>query len=248
MTGDRLNFQNIIPIISSEYLKIYEIFRNKFEKILTNAKGKNKKLEYGEYFLNSSARKTKLSLNEPTNYTMNNLMKKTVTMKGKELGMTQKDITFGFTEDTKVARKEIVIRISTIFLEFLKYLENEYIDRIEKNLIELKEKYDDGKILLEVREEDLNNKEEDEDSFAGETHDTDNRRTIILMNHIIKLAELKKEIDDSFNNTGNNIQRRKNKYDIMIENDVLFQGDSLDLLKLFSNHLVNKKKRNIKNK
>jgi len=246
VTGDRLNFQNIIPIISSEYLKIYEIFRNKFEKILTNAKGKNKKLEYGEYFLNSSARKTKLSLNEPTNYTMNNLMKKTVTMKGKELGMTQKDITFGFTEDTKVARKEIVIRISTIFLEFLKYLENEYIDRIEKNLIELKEKYDDGKILLEVREEDLNNKEEDEDSFAGETHDTDNRRTIILMNHIIKLAELKKEIDDSFNNTGNNIQRRKNKYDIMIENDVLFQGDSLDLLKLFSNHLVNKKKEILK--
>ena len=152
-----------------------------------------------EYLLNSSGRKTKISLNEPTNFTMNNLMKKTVTMKGKELGMTQKDITFGFTEDTKVARKEIVIRISTIFLEFLKYLENEYIDRIEKNLIELKEKYDDGKILLEVKEEDLNNKEEDEDSFAGETHDTDNRRTIILMNHIIKLAELKKEIKTNKN-------------------------------------------------
>ena len=245
--GDRLNFQNIIPIISSEYLKIYEIFRNKFEEILTNANEKNKKLELAEYMLNSSGRKTKLSLNEPSNLTMN-LVKKTVTMKGvTAISMNQKDINLTFTEDSKMAKKEIVIRISSIFLEFLKFLENEYIDRIEKNLMELKEKYDEGKILLEVKDEDLNNKKDDVDSVSGASHDNDNRRTTILMNHIIKLAELKKEFDDVINNNGiNNSQnnRRRSKYDT--ENDVLFQGDSLDLLKLFYNHLANKKKEIIK--
>ena len=253
INGDKLVLSRNVYIISNQYIKMYENFRKDFEDVLTNTNLKEKKKRYlnklytdtGIYnsTTNIATLKTGKTLKEAPTETFGVLhsLTKRNTVNKTNAFLNQNKVNknkFSFNEDNDMHKKEIVIRISNIFLEFLKYIENEYINRIENNLIELKKKFDEGKILLEVKNEELNeqNDEDDNNEDIENYQDSEERKTTILMNDIIKLSEL-----NQINYKRYYEKNKKKKFFEVDKEDALFQGNNLDLLKKFSEVFYKKK-------
>lgn len=230
---DKLSLANKIHIVSNEYYRIYEIFRKKFFYQLTNAERKRRKysISYSTASYSFSRLPSKSTFQrEKTNIISYKTPTKRETIF--EHGNNDSKFEFAFATDTKSSRKEIIIRISQIFLEFLKYLENEYIDRVEENLVKLKSAYENGSKALEIKNEKV--------ELVVDDLNEEQRTNTILLTDILKMAylnDIKKPEDYAILSSGNNKSLSLTSY-----------GNCLDLLCEFSKVFIDTKDKIFKDK
>ena len=229
---DKLSLANKIHIVSNEYYRIYEIFRKKFFYQLTSAERKRRKysIAYTASYSFSRLPSKSTFQRERTNI----ISYKTPTKKETvfEHGNNDSKFELAFATDTKSSRKEIIIRISQIFLEFLKYLENEYIDRVEENLVRLKSAYENGSKALEIKN--------DKVKLVVDDLNEEQRTNTILLTDILKMAylnDIKKFEDYAILSSGNNKSLALTSY-----------GNCLDLLCEFSKVFIDMKDKIFKDK
>ena len=224
ISGDKITLNNKIHIVSSEYMRIYEIFRKKFYYFLTSSERKKKKYSTMTSSFSFTRMPSKSTLQkERTNIFSFRTPTKKETMYTTMgyLSGNQNDSKgeFGFSMDTKTSRKEIVIRISNIFLEFMKYIENEYVNRIEDNLVKLKGLYESGTKALEIKNE--------KNEIVIDDKEEEKRTNTILLVDILKMAYIEdiNKLEDYLNINSINSSSGKSLISV---------GNSLDLLYDFS--------------
>ena len=137
--NDKLALKNDLFLVNDKFEFLFQKLKKKLENTIRNKEVKNLKELFKDLFGKATAKEDKSYLG---NSVIRNLKRKSMNkLKKYNLSHILLEISINSNKEQKTIINEIMYMISTIFFEFLQYIESLSIEELGKNLFELKQVY-----------------------------------------------------------------------------------------------------------